>query len=301
MQGAAEMAPRKGSKPDVEEELPVTPVKPTESVESMTPASMKVTELRDALAARGLSAKGLKKELVERLEEALSGAGSAEKDVEMAEPIQEDEPPKETKTEEAKSPEPVVKAAELKAGPVEPKPASSQAKEPVEAPKAKELVEAPKPIETRPAERPVAKRSSEPEKSTSVVHITGFVRPFTLQSAKDLVEGFGAITGFWMDSIKSHCYVAYKEQASADACMKSLNGKQWPENLGKVLSVAHSTETAMKAAEEGDAAQADTRRRASIVSQNGDETQSKRVKGLDELFRKTEAKPHLYYLPAKQF
>lgn len=46
-------------------------------------------------------------------------------------------------------------------------------------------------------------------KPTSVLYITHLVRPFTVQQLKNLLLRTGTITenGFWIDKIKSKCYV----------------------------------------------------------------------------------------------
>jgi len=76
----------------------------------MDPNSLKVTELKSELTARGLSSKGLKKELVTRLEEALASEGTSTADNKLApksnQPMDtnedEDEDDKDNIEEEAK-------------------------------------------------------------------------------------------------------------------------------------------------------------------------------------------------------
>jgi len=57
----------------------------------------------------------------------------------------------------------------------------------------------------------VRQRSPSPARrtSTNVVHVTGLVRPYTLGQLKELLGRTGKLVddGFWIDSIKSHCYV----------------------------------------------------------------------------------------------
>lgn len=66
----------------------------------MEPAKLKVTELRDELSARGLSTKGLKAELVARLEEYIAAHGDAIPEVEAA----AEETPAEVEPEKPASP-----------------------------------------------------------------------------------------------------------------------------------------------------------------------------------------------------
>jgi apoptotic chromatin condensation inducer in the nucleus len=52
--------------------------------------------------------------------------------------------------------------------------------------------------EQSPARKPVSR----------IVHIINLVRPFTLGQLKQLLSRSGTLTddGFWINSIKSHCY-----------------------------------------------------------------------------------------------
>jgi hypothetical protein len=52
----------------------------------------------------------------------------------------------------------------------------------------------------------VVKPSQRP--STNTLHIVGFVRPFTLTQVKALLSQHGTITNFWMNNVKSQCYVS---------------------------------------------------------------------------------------------
>lgn len=64
------------------------------------------------------------------------------------------------------------------------------------------------------AEDPIDARHREPSPAkgpeSNIVHITGLTRPFTLPQLKELLGRTGTLQtdGFWIDSIKSHCYVA---------------------------------------------------------------------------------------------
>ncbi|CAG8831005.1 10970_t:CDS:2 [Gigaspora margarita] len=42
---------------------------------------------------------------------------------------------------------------------------------------------------------------------TSTLYVKNFVRPLTIQMVRELLQQFGEIEYFWMDKIKSHCYV----------------------------------------------------------------------------------------------
>jgi hypothetical protein len=42
---------------------------------------------------------------------------------------------------------------------------------------------------------------------SNAVYIKGFVRPLILRHAEELAKKYGTVKKFWMDSIKTHCYV----------------------------------------------------------------------------------------------
>ncbi|CAH0478597.1 unnamed protein product [Peronospora belbahrii] len=50
------------------------------------------------------------------------------------------------------------------------------------------------------------------------IRIDNFVRPFTLNAVKELVQEFGEFVdeGFWMDAIKTHCFVTYPSSEIAE-------------------------------------------------------------------------------------
>lgn len=76
--------------------------------------------------------------------------------------------------------------------------------------------------------------------ATSVnLHITNFVRPFTLIQARQLIEETCKPELFWMDSIKSQCYVVTSSLEEAIATFEALNDKIWPLETGKPLKVAY--------------------------------------------------------------
>uniref|UniRef100_A0A3Q2Y5W0 Apoptotic chromatin condensation inducer 1b n=1 Tax=Hippocampus comes TaxID=109280 RepID=A0A3Q2Y5W0_HIPCM len=76
-------------------------------------------------------------------------------------------------------------------------------------------------------------------KLSNIVHVTNLVRPFTVGQLKELLKQTGSMVedGFWIDKIKSHCYVTYTTTEEAAATRESLHGVKWPQSNPKVLSV----------------------------------------------------------------
>ncbi|XP_074555237.1 apoptotic chromatin condensation inducer 1b isoform X2 [Halichoeres trimaculatus] len=79
-------------------------------------------------------------------------------------------------------------------------------------------------------------------KVSNIVHVTNLVRPFTLGQLKELLSRTGSLVedGFWIDKIKSHCFVTYATTEEAVATRAALHGVKWPQSNPKVLSVDFS-------------------------------------------------------------
>uniref|UniRef100_A0A665X3A0 Apoptotic chromatin condensation inducer in the nucleus-like n=1 Tax=Echeneis naucrates TaxID=173247 RepID=A0A665X3A0_ECHNA len=85
-----------------------------------------------------------------------------------------------------------------------------------------------------------ARQPSPPRgKVSNIVHVCNLVRPFTLGQLKELLSRTGTLVdeGFWIDKIKSHCYVTYSSSEEAVATREALHGVKWPQSNPKVLSV----------------------------------------------------------------
>ncbi|KAJ3338769.1 hypothetical protein HDU93_009083 [Gonapodya sp. JEL0774] len=78
------------------------------------------------------------------------------------------------------------------------------------------------------------------------VVVRGFVRPLQLPAVQQLLAGYGQVTRFWMNGIKTHCYVTYASPASAAVAAVALEGFKFPTDRtdNKVL-----TATTISAAE----------------------------------------------------
>lgn len=122
---------------------------------------------------------------------------------------------------------------------------------PVAPPKESEVEGAPAP------KRPLIRSSVSPEKSTpanvqdhlpqsSVVFVANLVRPFTINQLKALLTRTGTFDSdkdFWIDKIKSKCYVRYAKHQEAKDTIAALNGVVWPSSNPKKLLVKLSSET----------------------------------------------------------
>lgn len=76
-------------------------------------------------------------------------------------------------------------------------------------------------------------------KVSDVLFISNLVRPFTVNQLKELLARTGSIVeaGFWIDKIKSKCYVQYKTEAEARETRHALHGVRWPVSNPKQLCV----------------------------------------------------------------
>ncbi|XP_048039795.1 apoptotic chromatin condensation inducer 1b [Megalobrama amblycephala] len=76
-------------------------------------------------------------------------------------------------------------------------------------------------------------------KTSKIIHVCNLVRPFTLGQLKELLNRTGTLVeeGFWIDKIKSHCYVTYCSIEEAAATREALHGVKWPTSNPKVLRV----------------------------------------------------------------
>ncbi|KAG0467530.1 hypothetical protein HPP92_018493 [Vanilla planifolia] len=86
--------------------------------------------------------------------------------------------------------------------------------------------------EDSPKERivPAPKRSA-----TTSLRIDNFVRPFTLKAVQELLAKTGTLCDFWMDHIKTHCYVTYSSAEEATETRNAVYNLRWPPNGDRLL------------------------------------------------------------------
>ncbi|XP_011304605.1 apoptotic chromatin condensation inducer in the nucleus [Fopius arisanus] len=88
--------------------------------------------------------------------------------------------------------------------------------------------------------------------TSNILLIKNLVRPFTLNQIKELLSRTGTIVenGFWMDRIKSKCFVEYANEDQAFETRQALHGISWPTSNPKKLQVEYSVKEEMDKAKE---------------------------------------------------
>ncbi|KAL4715181.1 hypothetical protein ACJJTC_012228 [Scirpophaga incertulas] len=97
----------------------------------------------------------------------------------------------------------------------------------------------------------VARPPSPPRhKQSCILYITNLVRPFTLAQLKNLLQRTGRIVenGFWIDRIKSKCFVKYATEEQAVETRHALHGVTWPVSNPKTLQVDFSNDESFEKA-----------------------------------------------------
>ena len=217
--------------------------------------SLKVAELKVALAERGLVQSGKKADLIARLEE-----HDAKKGDEVVDDTQ-DEPKVKEKSEEVVGggTEDVVHKGDVAAhddddddapkeeehvANTEEKPQKEQDKTVEKPAGANEKGGRKRPLETAATTTPLEGQG----KKSRALCVLGFQRPFTLTAARALLEQYGSIVDMWMPSIKDRAYVVYSTMAEAEKASAGVTGVTWPANSTKTLEPSYvSIEEAEKA------------------------------------------------------
>ncbi|KAI3704336.1 hypothetical protein L1987_74554 [Smallanthus sonchifolius] len=83
-----------------------------------------------------------------------------------------------------------------------------------------------------PKERVVPPSSKAP---TTSLRIDNFLRPFTLKAVQEFLGKTGTVVNFWMDQIKTHCYITYASVEEAVETRNAVCNLQWPVNGGRLL------------------------------------------------------------------
>jgi apoptotic chromatin condensation inducer in the nucleus len=187
------------------------------------------------------------------------------------------------------------------------------------------------------AKKPLPISPKIPTTPTRALRIDGFVRPFTENAVKLLLsDNCRNVISMWMPTIKTHCYVIFSKQSEAEAARAELDGKQWPAASPKTLAVRYcyiieaekntaegtgqedfkverTEEDGIEEEEEEEeeeekkedvvmeeekaAGDEGKKKEKTVVVDKKKEVETKHMLSLDELFKKTEAKPHIYWLP----
>lgn len=272
---------------------------PTQSAHSsiMDASKLKVTELKEELTKLGLSTKGLKSELAERLETALrpesvstsqdetkEEEGSTIKD----EAVQEEvilETPRKRKGRSASIEMNKVAKIELKE---ESKVSENPIIDPLTTP-TDNVSQSPK--ESPPLITP-------PVESCRIVHVSHLTRPFTVNEFKKLLSECGEIEDLWFDSLKTQSFVTFESEVSAEKCQKNLNGYRFPEQTGKLLVVELCTNEKMENLKNQSEGLSSSAIGATLINTFNNSPENQNIP-LEELFKRTTTEPSIYYLPNK--
>ncbi|KAK5602970.1 hypothetical protein CRENBAI_017281 [Crenichthys baileyi] len=175
-----------------------------------------------------------------------------------------------------------------------------------------------------------ARQPSPPRgEASSIVHIWNLVRPFTLGQLKELLSRTGTLVeeGFWIDKIKSHCYVTPHKPGGEDTGPAPGRGRtsglpsllperdQWAEREREMERRERARaerewdrDKVKEFGKAGEEREGGPRRSQSRERRRKERGKSKEkkiekkaedppAKLLDDLFRKTKAVPCIYWLP----
>ncbi|KAI8319315.1 hypothetical protein GQ54DRAFT_40862 [Martensiomyces pterosporus] len=234
------------------------------------PSELKVADLRKELAARNLSTKGLKKELVERLEQALNSAdgatpqpssnGDDQIDLAPADEVaveadvaedtvaddarmEEDERVDEAVANEAPDEADASMAEESAAA--EEAPAADRKRKLEDGDENNADVaetsngQAEQPQGTKDSNDMATKAAADSTETKGepfdAIYIKNLERPLTVYRMRELLEKYGTVKELWLNSIKTRGYVQYSSADEAAAAFNEVNGVKFPPEHGKNL------------------------------------------------------------------
>lgn len=190
-------------------------------------------------------------------------------------------------------------------------------------PEPEEEREAPPP--TAAEERPLAPASPVPHGSptlpppadaTNSIVVEGLRRPFTLGEIQELLAEHGSVQHFWISKNRSRCAAVFADVQAATSAFRALNGVTWPPKIGNALDVSFVSEATARASSDASEAVKPSTARRSVSptpkarksaspprkepvkeTRPARESPARPAVSVDELFKKTSAKPALYWMP----
>ncbi|KAJ2683361.1 hypothetical protein IWW39_005543 [Coemansia spiralis] len=216
------------------------------------PSELKVADLRKELAARELPTTGLKKDLVQRLEEALAASGTPARpsggededsdhfDLMPAEETTEHEP--ETAMIDEEQPGEAIAA---KAGESTEMMNVDDALETERKRKADEQADEQAGHDSHMETDDVAGGLAQPTSGDSLF-IKNLERPLTVYRLKEMLGKYGAVDDVWLNSIKTRGYVSFETTEQAVSAHASINGQRFPLEHGKVIECGFITRMRLK-------------------------------------------------------
>jgi len=138
--------------------------------------------------------------------------------------------------------------------------------------------------------------------------ITNLTRPLTSQQLEEYIEGISKIKTLWLNKIKTHAYVLFHSDDQALKVKLEIENKVFPKETGKNLKVTMVKEEKISALMEKERKAEEIGKRLDLIINGNDillkdpnpstsesEVKDVKVVPVDELFKKTEAKPALYF------
>ncbi|KAJ1948062.1 hypothetical protein EC988_005323, partial [Linderina pennispora] len=216
---------------------------------SVQPSDMKVSDLRKELSTRSLSTKGVKKELIERLEEALKQSGEAVGETsddfdllpadELAE-VDNAAAAEELPTEEAVEAMETEKDTPAEVAETETK-TEGDLKRKLEDDGDQDMEEAKEEAAIDDAQ--MSADNSSNTDGRPALYIKNLERPLTTFRMHDLLDKFGTVKDLRLNAIKTRCYVLFTSGAEAQAAFNSVDGTEFPSGRGKQLECGFLTES----------------------------------------------------------
>lgn len=216
-------------------------------------SKMTVVQLRAALEERGLSTKGLKKELVSRLEKAMEDEPSDTSQIEQADAnqqLEEQEPGK-------AAADSLENTAKLEENDVQNE--ADFVPNPEDSITNTEITDTKEDMQTadKSGGGDADQQINEPKESfvSDTLEIRNLTRPFTLPDLKAKLTSYGQLEYFWINGIKSYCFAQFANKNQANKALDDMNNVQWPESFGKKLEISFiSLDDARSRAEKEDGA-----------------------------------------------
>ncbi|KAJ1860894.1 hypothetical protein H4R99_002225 [Coemansia sp. RSA 1722] len=222
----------------------------------LIPSELKVADLRKELLARNLSTAGLKKDLVERLEQALkvsSDPGSPEKDdsdqIDLNPPNELDEDadldPANGKNEGSADGVGAEQASLKRKSSHDDDDSNNKNTEDVGIDMAVDASLDPESQQEEPKSSDATNVTAEATGLMDSLYVKNLERPLTVYRFEEFLASHGAVQKVWLNSIKTRGYARFETVEGAKAALDAINGVKFPPEHGKVLECGLITEKRM--------------------------------------------------------